>query len=92
MNVLPAIIGHLEAALELAKNEQRVQQILCEIEEARKGAPSSDWADLCPNCVTPWKCNGPHFDVLADPNFEALYESFPTWPEYVSFLDRVGAR
>ena len=18
--------------------------------------------DLCPNCVTPWKCNGPHLD------------------------------
>lgn len=17
--------------------------------------------DMCPNCVTPWKCNGPHF-------------------------------
>lgn len=31
----------------------------------KPGAP--DWADptedpdyMCPNCVTPWKCNGPH--------------------------------
>lgn len=32
--------------------------------------PSCD--DMCPNCVTPWKCNGPH--VPADP-------SYPTDPD-----------
>lgn len=28
-------------------------------------APDGDPADpdyMCPNCVTPWKCNGPHLD------------------------------
>lgn len=23
--------------------------------------------DMCPNCVTPWKCNGPHFAELECP-------------------------
>lgn len=22
----------------------------------------ADADDMCPNCVTPWKCNGPHID------------------------------
>ena len=21
---------------------------------------SEEWPEMCPNCVTPWKCNGPH--------------------------------
>jgi hypothetical protein len=21
---------------------------------------NDDWSDGCPNCITPWKCNGPH--------------------------------
>lgn len=20
----------------------------------------NDYDDMCPNCITPWKCNGPH--------------------------------
>jgi hypothetical protein len=23
--------------------------------------------DLCPNCISPWKCNGPHVPALPDP-------------------------
>ena len=23
-------------------------------------APAEGLDDMCPNCVTPWKCNGPH--------------------------------
>lgn len=23
-------------------------------------APTNSQEDMCPNCVTPWKCNGPH--------------------------------
>lgn len=26
---------------------------------------------ICPNCVTPWKCNGPHLDK----RWEGLYNS-----------------
>jgi len=27
---------------------------------------AADWPDgMCPNCVTPWKCNGPHLDFSA---------------------------
>jgi hypothetical protein len=29
---------------------------------------------MCPNCVTPWKCNGPHLAV--QPEFDAFYEFF----------------
>jgi len=37
-----------------------------EIEGPRDPAGAPEWAvgeeedDMCPNCVTPWKCNGPH--------------------------------
>lgn len=24
---------------------------------------SDETEDLCPNCVTPWKCNGPHIEM-----------------------------
>ena len=24
------------------------------------GGDGGDGEDMCPNCVTPWKCNGPH--------------------------------
>jgi len=30
---------------------------------------------MCPNCVTPWKCNGPHFPVTVsdgDADFAAI--------------------
>lgn len=30
------------------------------------GAP--DEADMCPNCVTPWKCNGPHLPTENGPS------------------------
>lgn len=23
-------------------------------------------SDMCPNCITPWKCNGPHLPVLLE--------------------------
>lgn len=25
-------------------------------------APFDEADDMCPNCVTPWKCNGPHLN------------------------------
>lgn len=28
--------------------------------EVLGGADEVDEVDMCPNCVTPWKCNGPH--------------------------------
>lgn len=31
-----------------------------ELLEVLKPAAASDGDDMCPNCVTPWKCNGPH--------------------------------
>jgi hypothetical protein len=31
-----------------------------ETEAAMRGAALDDEDDLCDNCVTPWKCNGPH--------------------------------
>ena len=34
--------------------------------------PTSNWDeadDMCPNCVTPWKCNGPH--IASEPTGDA---------------------
>ena len=25
-----------------------------------EGFQLTEYGDMCPNCVTPWKCNGPH--------------------------------
>ena len=30
-------------------------------EPAAPEPPYDEADDMCPNCVTPWKCNGPHF-------------------------------
>lgn len=30
------------------------------VEDVKSSARSLDY--MCPNCVTPWKCNGPHLD------------------------------
>lgn len=27
----------------------------------------TEYGDMCPNCCTPWKCNGPHLQPDADP-------------------------
>jgi len=32
--------------------------------------------DICPNCVTPWKCNGPHIFVLTDNIHKCEYGYF----------------
>lgn len=34
----------------------------------------ADEDDMCPNCVTPWKCNGPHI-VMDDPG-QIAYERY----------------
>lgn len=31
-------------------------------------ATQIDEPEMCPNCVTPWKCNGPHTFKPADPS------------------------
>jgi hypothetical protein len=47
------------------------------------GGTPYDWDeadDMCPNCVTPWKCNGPHelpehvVQALEDPDLEEAYD------------------
>lgn len=30
----------------------------------------------CPNCITPWKCNGPHLLPLSDSIYESIYGYF----------------
>ena len=42
-------------------------EALRRVEAAVRGLPTTptydyedESADMCPNCVTPWKCNGPH--------------------------------
>jgi hypothetical protein len=33
--------------------------------DPRQPDPAWDDADgMCPNCITPWKCNGPHLNYL----------------------------
>ena len=36
-----------------------------------------DW--MCPFCVTPWKCNGPHFGPEDMPNFQTYIDD--VWDE-----------
>jgi hypothetical protein len=37
------------------------------------GRPQTDVNedDMCPNCVTPWKCNGPHIEKVTEPTPQA---------------------
>lgn len=44
---------------------------------ARRPKPEpEDWPDgMCPNCVTPWKCNGPHIDFGHAPSDEHPHET-----------------
>jgi hypothetical protein len=30
----------------------------------------------CPNCQTPWKCNGPHLLPMSDSIYESIYGYF----------------
>ena len=30
----------------------------------------------CPNCITPWKCNGPHLLPMSDGIYESIYGYF----------------
>jgi len=30
----------------------------------------------CPNCITPWKCNGPHLLPMSDSIYESIYGYF----------------
>lgn len=38
-----------------------------------------DW--MCPFCVTPWKCNGPHFGPEDMPNFQTYIDD--NWDEAI---------
>ena len=42
---------------ELEEENNRLRRLL----DFSRGNPNND-EDMCPNCVTPWKCNGPHWD------------------------------
>lgn len=30
----------------------------------------------CPNCQTPWKCNGPHLSPISDSIYQSVYGYF----------------
>lgn len=30
----------------------------------------------CPNCITPWKCNGPHLDWISDSVYKSEHGYF----------------
>lgn len=30
----------------------------------------------CPNCITPWKCNGPHLEKINDSHYKCEYGYF----------------
>jgi hypothetical protein len=32
--------------------------------------------DTCPNCITPWKCNGPHLVWISDTIYHSEYGYF----------------
>lgn len=37
-----------------------MSELLKRLVAAETGETLDDSDDMCPNCVTPWKCNGPH--------------------------------
>lgn len=48
--------------------EAKIEGLTQEVERLRKVAAKAgaDEVDLCPNCVTPWVCNGPHMGGDSD--------------------------
>ena len=30
----------------------------------------------CPNCITPWKCNGPHLELVSNIHYKSEYGYF----------------
>lgn len=30
----------------------------------------------CPNCITPWKCNGPHLEPMSDSIYKSIHGYF----------------
>ena len=30
----------------------------------------------CPNCITPWKCNGPHLEPISDKMYRSIHGYF----------------
>ncbi len=30
----------------------------------------------CPNCITPWKCNGPHLEQMSDSIYKSIHGYF----------------
>lgn len=53
--------------------------------------------DMCPNCVTPWKCNGPHLteEAMTEVNWRGLdneQKAQIAIELFVELLDEVGDR
>lgn len=51
--------------------EQAIRDRAAAAARALAGQPTDDY--LCPNCVTPWKCNGPH---IPDPERDDGFDVF----------------
>lgn len=49
--------------------DSQTREILGSLIGEARGAPTDD-DDMCPNCVTPWKCNGPH--EMVDEHYEVV--------------------
>jgi hypothetical protein len=66
-----------------AGQREQVRQTLRDIEALRRAEASYDPDYMCPNCVTPWKCNGPHISeddrVQVDPRTAALAAADARW-------------
>ena len=59
---------------ESIKTDRRIAELEAEVKELRVDAERWNYAIEncmfeCPNCVTPWKCNGPH--ITGGPEFTA---------------------
>lgn len=47
---------------------ETLEELLAQIDELTEGELETPQLpdNMCPNCVTPWKCNGPHTEPEAD--------------------------
>ena len=50
--------------------------------------PYDETANMCPNCQTPWKCNGPHLPSGADPTPADLLKA-ATYPRVIAAMAAV---
>jgi len=73
-------------------DDRRAKAVPDTVRERHHTVPETVTDEMCPNCVTPWKCNGPHEPVTRPTGKDVCAHDGDDWPcDAIQEADKAAA-